>query len=90
MYQNWQFEVSSASVIDFSNVTQYSLFRLTSEVEAVFGVAVYVSLALKKKLQVVLTVLHFRSNRLHAGVIRGHCHIGRLIDSETEGTFSSL
>jgi hypothetical protein len=89
MYQNWQSEVSSASVIDFSSVTQYSLFRLMSEVEAVFGVAVYVSLALKK-LQVVLTVLHFRSNQLHAGVIRGHCHIGRLIDSETEGTFSSL
>jgi len=49
MYQNWQFEVSSVSVIDFINVTQYSLFQLMSEVEAVFGVAVYVSLALKKR-----------------------------------------
>jgi len=59
VYQNCQFEVSSISVIDFSNVTQYSLFQLMSEVEAVFGVTVYVSLALKKeKLQVVLTMCY--------------------------------
>jgi hypothetical protein len=48
MYQNCPFEVSSVSVIDFNNVTQYSLFQLMSEVEAVFGVVVYVSLTLKK------------------------------------------
>jgi len=58
MYQNCQFEVSSLSVFDFSNVTQYSLFHSMSEVEAVFEVAVYVSLPLKKKLQVVLTVCY--------------------------------
>jgi hypothetical protein len=59
MYQDCQFEVSSISVIDFGNVTQYSLFQLMSEVEAAFGVTVYVSLALKKKkLQILLTVCY--------------------------------
>jgi len=41
MYQDCQFEVSSVSVIDFSNVTQYSLFQLMSEVEAAFGVTMF-------------------------------------------------
>lgn len=61
-----------------------------SEVEAVFGVAVYVSPALKNDTSSVESMLRFISNRLGAGVIRDQCHTGRLIDNETEGTFSSL